>query len=131
GPKNEVCRRFYHNTLVTLARCHLGLGDHARLAAAADDLVRCDYEPASDAYNAASCLSRCIMLIDKDDQLTEARRKELAQHYADRALALLRQAVAHGFKDAAKMKANPNLQPLRGREEFQRPLVDIETKNED
>jgi hypothetical protein len=49
----------------------------------------------------------------------------------DRALALLRQAVENGFKDAAMIKENPNFQPLRGSEEFQRLLIDIETKNED
>jgi serine/threonine protein kinase/tetratricopeptide (TPR) repeat protein len=131
GPKNDGYRQFYHNTLVTLARCHLALPDHARLAAAAEELVGFDYEPKSDAYNAANCLSRCILLLDGDSRLTETRRKELAHNCADRALALLRQAVAHGFKDMAKIQENPNFQPLRGREEYQRLLVGIETKNED
>jgi hypothetical protein len=68
------------------------------------------------------------MLADQDAQLNEARRKELAQSYADRALALLRQAVARGYKDAAHMKQNPNLQPLRAREEFKTLLAELEDK---
>jgi serine/threonine protein kinase/tetratricopeptide (TPR) repeat protein len=131
GPKNEISRRFYHNTLATMTQCHWALGDHARLAAAVEELVRLDYKPASDPFNAAICLSRCIMLIDKDGQLAEGRRKELAQKYADRALALLRQAVARGFKDAARIKENPSFQPLRERDEFQKLLVDMRTRNGD
>jgi hypothetical protein len=41
---------------------------------------------------------------NKDAQLTEAKRKELAESYAQQALALLHQAVKLGFKDVALMK---------------------------
>ena len=47
---------------------------------------------------------------------------------ADRALALLRQAVARGFKNAADMKREPALEPLRGREEFKTLLAELEEK---
>ena len=68
------------------------------------------------------------MLADKDAKLDETKRKALAQGYADQALAQLRQAVARGYKDAAHMKQDPALEPLRAREEFRRLLADLEGK---
>jgi serine/threonine protein kinase len=128
NPKHPTYRNYYRNNLWILANCRLGLADHARLATTADELAQLGYDPASDTYNAASFLGRCAMLADQDAQLNDAKRKELAQNYADRALALLRQAVARGYKDAAHMKQNPNLQPLRAREEFKTLLAELEDK---
>jgi len=105
------------------AAFHLG-----RLATTADELAPGGREPAIDAYNAACFLCHCVTLTDKDAQLAEPRRKELAQGYADRAMALLRQAVTRGFKDAAHMKKDPDLQPLRAREDFKKLLADLEGK---
>ena len=100
-PGNTTSRQCCNYALLALAQIHLARGDHARLATAADDLARSGYEPANDAYNAACFLCRCVTLADKDARLDMARRKELTTGYADRALALLRQAVARGYKDAA------------------------------
>jgi hypothetical protein len=57
-----------------------------------------------------------------------ARRQELAEGDADRALALLRQAVARGYKDTAHMKKDADLQPLRAREDFKKLLAKLEGK---
>jgi hypothetical protein len=80
----------------------------------------------NDAYTAAKCLCRCAILAGKDARLDEARRKELADSYANGALAQLRQAVARGYKNAAQMKQDPALQLLRAREEFLKLLADLE-----
>jgi serine/threonine protein kinase/tetratricopeptide (TPR) repeat protein len=48
------------------------------------------------------------------------------QVYADRAMELLYQAVKAGYKDAAHMKRNPNLAPLRDRDDFKMLLADLE-----
>ena len=48
---------------------------------------RFGFDPAQSTYNAACFLSRCAALAEKDTTLDEARRKELAQSYGDRALA--------------------------------------------
>jgi hypothetical protein len=45
---------------------------------------------------------------------------------ARRAVALLRQAVANGFKDAAHLKEDKDLDPLRGRDDFKRLLAEVE-----
>jgi hypothetical protein len=52
------------------------------------------------------------------------------QLYGDEAMKLLRHAVAKGYKNAAQMKADRNLAPLREREDFQNLLAELEAKPE-
>jgi hypothetical protein len=111
---------------MVLAGSQLGLADHAKIATIAAEIVRFGYDPALDTYNAACLLARCVMPAGKDAGLPEARRKELAQEYTQQALALLQQAVTLGFKDAAHIKADPDLEALRPREEFKKLLADLE-----
>src|SRR5262249_12249687 len=125
NPKHPAYRNYYRNHLWVLADCRAGQADHARLATAAEELARFGFDPATDTSNAACYLCRCVTLAGQDAQLAEARRKELARGYADRALELLRQAVAHGYKDAAHMKKDSDLEPLRGREEFKKLLAEL------
>lgn len=67
-------------------------------------------------------------LAEKDTQLPAAKRRDLAHSYADRAMALLRQAVAKGYKDAAHLKKDKDLDPLRSRPDFQKLLAELEQK---
>lgn len=50
------------------------------------------------------------------------------QEYADRAMELLRQAAKAGFNDAALMKRDTVLDPLRDRADFQRLLIELQSK---
>ncbi len=127
-PRNHGYRQFYHNNLRTLAATYLGLADHARVATTADVLARFGHDPANEAYTAASFLCRCVGLAAEGARLDDAGRKELTQSYADRAMAMLQQAVAQGYKDAAHMRQNPDLEPLRAREEFRKLLANLEGK---
>jgi eukaryotic-like serine/threonine-protein kinase len=52
------------------------------------------------------------------------------QEYADRAMEMLQKAVKAGYKDAAHMKKDTDLDPLRGREDFKKLLAELETKAE-
>jgi serine/threonine protein kinase/tetratricopeptide (TPR) repeat protein len=126
--RHATPRKSYRDNLQLLARSYLELGDHARVAATANELAGFGYELANDTYEAAGLLSRCVTLVDRDAALAEAQRKELAQSYAVRALALLRQAVAHGYRDVDRMKEDPHLEPLRARQEFGKLLADLEAK---
>jgi hypothetical protein len=54
-----------------------------------------------------------------------------AARYADRAVELLRKAVAKGFKDVAQLKSDPDLDPLRARPSFQKLLTDVSTGGTD
>jgi hypothetical protein len=48
------------------------------------------------------------------------------QEYADRAMELLRQAVKAGWKDAAHMRRDTDLDPLRARADFQELIAELE-----
>jgi tetratricopeptide (TPR) repeat protein len=124
----KAFRDAYRDHLEALAATYRGLTDHAQVATTAEELARFGYQPARDTYNAACLLCDCATLAGKDGRLAEAKRRELAQAYADRALALLRQAVVRGFKDAAWLKKDPDLEPLRAREEFGKLVADLEAK---
>jgi serine/threonine protein kinase/tetratricopeptide (TPR) repeat protein len=127
-PDSSHYRQFYRNNRWNLAHSYLGLADHARLATTANELARVGYLPANDRYDAACLLCRCMSLAEKDARLDKDKRTELAKGHADRALTLLRQAVALGYKDAAHLKKDPDLMPLRAREEYQKLLAELEGK---
>jgi tetratricopeptide (TPR) repeat protein len=126
SPTSAVYRESYRDDLTVLADSYLGLSDHARLAATADELAAFTHDPARDTYDAASFLCCCVSLAEKDARLADPKRKALAQGYTDRALALLRQAVVRGYKDATHMKNDPHLEPLRGREDFKKLLAELD-----
>jgi tetratricopeptide (TPR) repeat protein len=121
-------RLFYRNNLKTLSTSLLGLGDHAAAADTARKLAELVFEPIGDHYDAACFLSRSVPLAEKDPKLSEARRKELVKSYADQAMNLLRQAVAKGYKDAAHMKKDTDLDPICNREDFKRLIGELESK---
>jgi tetratricopeptide (TPR) repeat protein len=50
---------------------------------------------------------------------------EKKHEYADRAMELLRQAVSAGYENAAHMKKDTDLDPLRGREDFEKLLAEL------
>jgi hypothetical protein len=102
------------------------LADHAKVITTAEEIVRFGHEPALDTYGAGCLMARCITLAEKDAALPEAKRKELAESYAQQALALLQEAVKIGYKDLARMKKDPDLESLRQREEFKKLLAELE-----
>jgi serine/threonine protein kinase len=127
NPKNPVYRRFYRNNTVELTAALVELGEHAAAVRKAEELAGLDVVPVDDTYNAACYVAGCIPVLGKDAGLDEARRKALAADYASRSMALLRRAVAKGYGDAAHMKRDSDLDPLRGREDFKALLANLET----
>jgi hypothetical protein len=55
-------------------------------------------------------------------------RTRLKTQDADRAMEFLRQAVAKGFQDAAALKTDPDLAPLRSRDDFRELMQELEHK---
>jgi len=53
------------------------------------------------------------------------QRQAAVQFYGDEAMKLLRNAVAKGFKDAARMQKDSDLDPLRQRSDFQQLLQEL------
>lgn len=127
-PKNPYYLDPYRDLQIASAEARLGLGEHANAAVAVQQLLRIEFEPAKNAYHAAGFLCRCQALAEKDTKLPEAKRKALMQTYSDNALTAIRKAVASGYTDAAKMKSDKDLEPLRSRADFQKLLSEVEAK---
>jgi serine/threonine-protein kinase len=123
---NPTYRQFYRAYLGTLIASYAGSQDQAAAVQAAEKLRDLGWDPAGDAYEAACALAQCIPLVEKDPQADAGRRHQQAQFYGDQALALLRTAVARGYKDAALMKKDTDLDPLRGLDDFKKLLAEVE-----
>jgi serine/threonine protein kinase/tetratricopeptide (TPR) repeat protein len=128
NPRHPIYRQFFFNNQQLLAQLLLELGEHAAAADAAAQVAQAAFDPANDIYIAAAFLSRCVPLAEQDPQLSETQRKQVAQTYADRALATLRQAVQNGYKDVPHLKKDQDLDPLRDREDFKKLLAELEEK---
>jgi eukaryotic-like serine/threonine-protein kinase len=75
-------------------------------------------------YNAACFRAVTATVLRAADRSASAAHEADAE--ADRAIDWLKQAVAAGYKDAASMKQNSDLDSLRGREDFTKLLANLE-----
>jgi serine/threonine protein kinase/tetratricopeptide (TPR) repeat protein len=128
NPRHPAYRRFYRSHLGVLTEVHAGLleqQDGVRTAETCRDL---GWDAPADAYNAACALSQCVAIVSKHNKLDDKQRKEAAQFYGDAAMKLLHEAVSKGYKDAAHMKKDTDLDPLRQREDFKKLVADLEGK---
>jgi hypothetical protein len=105
-----------------LSETLLALKDHAAAAATAEQFLQAAVEPARDPYTAAGLLAGCVRVAAQDERLTDSKRQELTTTYGDRAMAALRQAFEKRANELARMKDDPNLEPLRHRQDFQELL---------
>jgi serine/threonine-protein kinase len=128
GPRNPQYVSFMGSHYSVLAEADVRVGDHAGAVRAALDLTRLYPNSGPKHREAAGFVARCIPLAGKDDRLSETERLATAQSYTGQALQLLRDAVQKGYKDAAGLRNDPHLAPLRSNDEFQRLLTDMEKR---
>ncbi|HZZ71430.1 MAG TPA: protein kinase [Pirellulales bacterium] len=95
-------------------------GDHADTARQLELLAKAEKTSADDWYNLACGFAVCSvgLRVEKAD----------AERYRARAMELLRTAVAAGYKDATHIKNDNDLDSLRGRDDFQKLLEELEKK---
>jgi tetratricopeptide (TPR) repeat protein len=87
-------------------------GDHAVAVAEANALAEAKNGQALILYDTA-----CVCALASSSLKGDTK---LAERYASRAVELLRQAVAKGYKDVAHMKKDTDRDGLRGREDFKK-----------
>jgi hypothetical protein len=126
SPTNPTYRQFYRSHLFHLIASCAGSQDQAAPVRAAQALRDLGWDPAGDAYDAACALALCIPLVENDPQADAGRRQQQARFYGEQALAMLHTAVAKGYKDAANLKEDTDLDPLRGRDDFKKLLGEVE-----
>jgi tetratricopeptide (TPR) repeat protein len=100
------------------AATRMEAGKVAEAVAEVDDLSK---NPVWDAGRWYDCA--CIYA------LASGKTMDKKQEYADRAMALLHKAVAAGFKDAAQMRKDTDLDSIRGRDDFKGLLAELEQKH--
>jgi tetratricopeptide (TPR) repeat protein len=109
-------------------------GQHARAGDEAEVLARSETERAKWQYNAACIYAQALRVARADAALSAAERAAVAERYATRALALLRESRAGGFFKAPEyrnlLKEDEDLEPLRGRDDFRKLAAEIEAAKE-
>jgi serine/threonine protein kinase/tetratricopeptide (TPR) repeat protein len=126
NPRHPIYRQQYHDHLNVLAEVQAGLLEQQDAVRTAETLRDLGWDAPVDAYNAACALSLCIPVVAKHDKLDDKQRKEAVQFYGDAAMKLLREAVSKGWKDAAHMKKDTDLNSLHQRDDFKKLLAALE-----
>jgi serine/threonine protein kinase len=115
---------------VTRAEALAASGDHVRAAAEARALAANPALSDDGRHDLVVAFAVAVEAVREDDKLPTAERDRLAEDYGVRAVALLRQLHGHDyFRAAARAKAlrtDDDLKSLRGREDFQRLLAEIQ-----
>jgi serine/threonine protein kinase len=126
NPRHPEYREVYQFNLLVMVPTQAGLLDPAAAVQAAEQRRDVGWNPPTDAYKAACALALCIRTVANDPKqkigndagLDTAKRQAAVQSYGDAAMKMLQNAVAKGFKDAARMKKDKDLDSLRAREDF-------------
>jgi serine/threonine protein kinase/tetratricopeptide (TPR) repeat protein len=127
NPANSTYRQFYRNNLAALVQASAGLADRTAARQVAQKLRDLAWDPATDAYDAACALARCIPIVaGAPKQKFKDDRDKRAAFYGDEAMSMLRDAVIKGFKGAARLKKDDDLAPLRGRADFKKLVAQLE-----
>jgi tetratricopeptide (TPR) repeat protein len=103
-------------------------GDHARATDEAEALARRDGLTSLNVYNIACLYSRSSAAAERDPKLSPADRTRLKVRYAERALDFLSDAVSRGYTHPVAMRADPDLEPLRSRDDFRKLIADLEAQ---
>jgi len=123
APLNADYRRFFRINRVVLASILAGSGNHDAARQTAAQLATLGWDPAEDPYAAARALAQSVRVLEKEKAMPQ-----LVGTYVDQALAMLRQAISNGYKDAARMGKDKDLGSLRSQPEFQKLLKELEEK---
>jgi uncharacterized protein YciW len=107
---------FREQRALSLARA----GKDAQAVAAADELAETKGASEDTLCGCARVCALAAAAVEGDP--------ELQAQYAARAVELLRQASARGYKDIARLKDDPDLGALRSRPDFHRLLGQLEAK---
>jgi hypothetical protein len=119
-PKSSATRQMLLGHMRTLAKARAAMGDHAGAAEVADAILKANPTGADGPRDASRVLARCATLVGTDANLGDDDRARLSVQYADRAIALLSEAVRKGGKALRPKPDDDDFAALRPREDFQR-----------
>jgi tetratricopeptide (TPR) repeat protein len=117
--------RLIRSAILVRLQCYQKAADVAGCRATAEMLEKLNPTDAGSLYDAACCRAVTAALQARAEQPDAAR---LAKEEADRAMAWLTKAIAAGWKDAAHIRKDTDLDFLRDREDFKKLLADLEVR---
>ena len=118
-PRDRAVREFLRDDYSVLCLALLRAGSHKRAASTAEELPRVLPGELSEYLRAAAFLVESGVSVSSDPVLTDARRKEVAESYAVRAVGLLRRAADRRILTDPGALRIKELAPLRSREDFE------------
>jgi WD40 repeat protein len=132
SPTNAKFRATLAKNRHLAAKILIALGEHEPTPKCVADYLEMD-NSAQAIYDGACHIALCVPIAQKDEKLPEARRKELAQQYGDRAVALLRQAIEKGWAKEWRYvewmeKGDTDLNAIRERADFKQCVADLHKK---
>jgi eukaryotic-like serine/threonine-protein kinase len=101
------------------------MGDHAGLARLAALIPPHQSGDPEHDHFAARVLARCVPLVLADRALSLESRHTMARQYADAAMVALGEAIRKGDRDFRHFQSDQDLAPLKGRDDFDRLLMDL------
>jgi hypothetical protein len=128
-PRTPGWRYYLRDARIDRATALAGRGDYA-LAVQEAEMVAAKAEElySGNLYNLACVYSHCAATAGRDAKLPLPERTKLQEHYGARALEYLRQAMAKGWRNLPLLKSDPDLDALRGREDFKKVVAEAEKK---
>ena len=121
--EHEVAQRVHFQVLEEMANLALAEGQHADVYEVCLEFVDAELAWEGYRYN-AGLMARCIDIVRQDVDLSEEEREASELEYRDVALALLRQAIHWGYRNAAEMRGAPDFSTLHEDSEFLEILED-------
>jgi hypothetical protein len=120
APEVTAYRRTLNSHYGLLGEIEWRMSRAAESAAAIRERLKLWPDNASELYTGAGELARAAGVVGLD----RAQR----DGYLGESVGALRRAVAAGFRDADKMRGDPALELLRGRDDFRAVLAEVEKK---
>jgi hypothetical protein len=102
--------------------------DAAVCRATAEIWEKLNRTDAESLYAAACLRAFTAAILKKGPKTPGADATRFAEEEADRAMAWLKRAVAAGYKDAARLNADPALDALRERDDFKKLVAQLEAR---
>ncbi|HMF11088.1 MAG TPA: tetratricopeptide repeat-containing protein kinase family protein, partial [Gemmataceae bacterium] len=127
-PSLGAARNSLLSARLDLATAMAARGDHAQATAGAEAVASQGSLNAGHFYDLACAFSQASAAAGRDPKLSSADRDSRKARYGDRAMDFLKKAVAEGYLYPAKLKTDPDIEPLQGRDDFRKLLIDLEAK---
>jgi serine/threonine-protein kinase len=127
-PKVPRYRAQWISCRLNLAATRASLGDHARATSDTEAVLKEKDLTPINLYDAVCVYALASAAVRKDEKRTETDRTMLAEEYAARAVVLLRQAVAKGYRDVNNIKTDSDVDALRSRPDFEKVLEELTVK---